>query len=117
MKPGAILLICIFLLQFSYGQNIPKKQTIKVYGNCGQCKNKIEKSAISAGAGYASWNKKTKKLNIRYDPSVINPVDIERAIANAGYDTQDIKASDSAYNELEKCCQYHRIQSITSKIN
>ena len=114
IRTGAVLFLSIFLLQISYGQAALKKQTVQVDGNCGQCKKKIEKSAMSAGAAYANWNEKTKKLNISYDPSISNPVKIETAIANAGYDTKDVQASDSAYNSLDKCCQYDR-KSLTSK--
>ncbi len=117
IKLSALLLISILSLQFSYGQAPVKKQTIKVYGNCGQCKKKIEKSALAAGAAYADWNTKTKMLNVGYDPSVTNPVKIETAIAEKGYDTQDIKASDSSYYKLDECCQYDRKKSVTSKNN
>jgi hypothetical protein len=30
------------------------------------------------------------------------------AVAAAGYDTEDYKASDSAYQKLDECCQYER---------
>jgi periplasmic mercuric ion binding protein len=119
MKPTkivALLVISVLLLQCSFAQSAVKKQTVKVYGNCGQCKKKIEKSAISAGAAYANWNVKTKMLKMSYDPSISNPIKIETAIANTGYDTQDVKASDDAYNKLDECCQYDR-KSITSKRN
>lgn len=83
---------------------------------CGECKKKIEKSALSAGAIFANWNKKTKQLNFSYDPAVSNPIKIETAIAGAGYDTQNVKAGNENYNNLDKCCQYER-KSLTSKIN
>ncbi len=117
INSSVMLFISILLFQFSYGQASVKKQTIKVYGNCGQCKKKIEKNAIVAGATYANWNVKTKILNVSYNPSVTNAVKIETAIAGAGYDTQDIKSSDSAYNQLEECCQYDRSKLLTSKKN
>lgn len=116
IKSVVLLIITTILLQCSFGQSSVKKQTIKVYGNCGQCKKKIEKSAMSAGAAYANWNVKTKMLEMSYDPSISNPVKIETAIANTGYDTQDVKASNDAYNKLDECCQYDR-KSITSKRN
>jgi mercuric ion binding protein len=116
IKSITIILISFFIIQSSFGQRTVKKQTIKVYGECGQCKKKIEKSAMSAGAAYASWNEETKLLDVSYNPSVSNPVKIETAIAGAGYDTQDVPATDSAYNKLDKCCQYDR-KSLTSKSN
>lgn len=116
IKAVALLFFSFFTFQFSQGQPTVK-QTIKVYGNCGSCKKKIEKSALLAGAAYANWNEKTKQLNINYNPAVTNTIKIETAIAAAGYDTRDIKASDDAYNKLDECCQYDRNKSITSKKN
>jgi hypothetical protein len=63
---------------------------------------------MKAGATVADWNKKTKFLQISYDPAVTNSAKIQTAIAAAGYDTQDFKASDSAYDKLDDCCQYDR---------
>jgi hypothetical protein len=115
IKLSALLLISILSIQFSYAQSPVRKQNIKVNGNCSQCKKKIEKSALAAGATNANWNVKTKILNVSYDPSVTNPMNIETAIAAKGYDTQDVKASDSAYNKLDECCQYDRKKSPKSK--
>ena len=66
-----------------------KEEKINVSGNCGTCKKKIEKAATAAGATYASWDKTTKVLEVKYD-------------------TQDVKASDEAYKKLDECCQYDR---------
>lgn len=104
----SLLLISVFSFQFSNAQSAVKSEKIKVNGNCSSCKKHIEKSALAAGATVANWDKKTKFLMINYDPSVTNPVKIETAIAASGYDTQDVKASDSAYSKLDECCQYDR---------
>ena len=117
INSSALLLISIFAIQFSFGQAPVKKETLKVNGNCGQCKKKIEKNALSAGATFASWDTKTKILQFSYDPSVTNSMKIETAIAGAGYDTQDVKASDSAYYQLDECCQYDRKKNTTTKKN
>ena len=85
-----------------------KTETVIVSGNCNSCKKHIEKSALAAGATAANWDKNTRFLDISYDPATSNTLKIEAAIAEAGYDTQDFKASDSAYHQLEDCCQYDR---------
>ena len=72
------------------------------------CKKHIESSALAAGATVANWDKKTKFLQVSYDPAITNSAKIETAIAAAGYDTQNINASDNAYKKLEECCQYDR---------
>lgn len=101
------LLFSIFAMNFSFAQTALKKETIKVWGNCGMCKNTIEKSAKSAGASYASWNEETKILNVSYT-SPTNSEKIQKAIAASGYDTQEFKADDKAYNNLHGCCKYER---------
>ncbi len=107
IKSFGIILFSIFSFHLSFAQ-IVKTETISVNGNCNSCKKNIEKSALAAGATTANWDKKTKFLNISYDPAISNSVKIQTAVADAGYDTQDFKASDSAYNKLDDCCQYDR---------
>ena len=82
--------------------------TIKVNGNCGMCQGKIEKAAKSAGANEASWNKEDKTLTVTYASSSTNDAKIQKKVAAAGYDTEDVKASDKAYKKLHACCQYDR---------
>ena len=107
IKLFGILFMGIFSFQFASAQT-SKTQSIEVNGNCGMCKKNIEKSALAAGAATANWDKKTKFLNISYDPAVSNSAKIQMAVAAAGYDTEDYKASDSAYQKLDECCQYER---------
>ncbi len=83
-----------------------KSETINVSGNCGMCKKKIEAAALSGGATAATWNKDTKVLTITYNTATTNTANIEQKIAGAGYDTQDVKATDQNYYKLDKCCQY-----------
>lgn len=108
IKLFSVLFISIFSFQFSYAQTSVKTETLKVNDNCGMCKKNIEKSALAAGATTADWDKKTKFLNISYDPALSNSVKIQTAVSQAGYDTQEFRASDSAYNKLDECCQYDR---------
>jgi periplasmic mercuric ion binding protein len=104
----SILFLSIISFEFSSAQT-SKSETIKVSGNCSDCKKHIENSAIEAGATVANWNKNTQFLQINYDPATTSSAKIQSAIAAAGYDTQDFKASDSAYNKLDDCCQYDRV--------
>jgi hypothetical protein len=87
--------------------------TIKVAGNCGMCKSHIEKAAMDAGATSATWDKTTKILVVEYDADKTSNIDIQKKVAEAGYDTQDVKASNKAYKKLDKCCQYERPGSDT----
>ena len=81
--------------------------TFKVYGNCSMCKKTIE-TALKKNANIkkADWNVESKMVTIEYDPHMISVDEIHKIIADAGYDTEKVKASDSAYKKLPGCCQY-----------
>lgn len=104
----AALLFSIFAINFSSAQTAVKKDTIKVWGNCGMCKSTIEKAARSAGASYANWNEDSKELKISYAVNKTSAEKIQQAIARSGYDTQDFTADNKAYNSLHGCCKYDR---------
>lgn len=88
-----------------------KTEKLAVSGECGTCKRKIETAAKSAGASYAVWNVSDKMLTVKYNSTSTNTAKIENAVAAAGYDTQDVKASNAAYNKLDDCCKYDRATS------
>lgn len=103
--------IVLALLSTSLVNAQSKKETIAVNGNCGMCKSNIEKAAKSAGAADASWDAETKSLTVTYASASANAAKIQQAVAAAGYDTKDVKASDAAYNKLHGCCKYDREKS------
>ena len=88
-----------------------KSEKIKVSGECGMCKSKIEKAAKSAGASYALWDADSKVLTVKYNNTATNAAKIENAVATVGYDTEHIKATEEAYNKLHACCKYERTAS------
>jgi len=108
IKIMAALLCSFFIGNVSLAQDGVKKETIKVWGNCGMCKSKIEKAAKGAGATKASWNETTQELKVQYKASATSNEKIQAAIAKTGYDTQDITGDDEAYKKLHACCQYVR---------
>jgi copper chaperone CopZ len=83
--------------------------SITVYGNCTSCKKAIEKATKSVkGVKSASWDKMKKILAIQYDLSETSLNTIEKAIIDIGYDTENMRAEESVYNELHECCKYDR---------
>jgi periplasmic mercuric ion binding protein len=108
MKSLKILLSVLLLLLVSFTASKSINETFKVYGNCGMCKTKIENALKVDGVKKANWNIETKMLKIKYNPSVIKLEQIHQKIADAGYDTEMIKAADETYNSLHGCCKYER---------
>lgn len=90
-------------------QIMGKPITIGVKGNCGMCKEKIEKAAKTvSGVNIASWNADKQQLMIAFKSTGTNIDNIHKAIADAGYDTDKVKADDEVYNNLHHCCKYER---------
>lgn len=83
--------------------------TFSVKGNCGMCKDKIEKAANGLdGVKAANWNIDSKELTVAFDASKISIDTIHQSIAASGYDTDKVRAEDAVYNNLHHCCKYDR---------
>lgn len=80
-----------------------------VYGNCGMCKDRIERAARSIkGLVVAQWDEETQNLKIKYQPGMVQLQDVHQAIANVGHDTDKVKTTDQLYKDLHHCCKYER---------
>lgn len=78
-----------------------------VRGNCGMCKNTIEKAAKGVdGVKSANWDVDKKKIHVSFDKTKTNLLAIHKAIAASGYDTEKVKGDEEAYKNLPGCCQY-----------
>jgi mercuric ion binding protein len=115
MKTLKIFLVAAVCLSATIAGHSQKTRTesFKVAGECGTCKKKIERAAKEAGATYAAWDMHTKILKLSYNAGT-DVAAIQQRIANAGYDTPKYRATDAAYNSLDKCCQYDRQVAMKS---
>jgi len=111
MKTKSILMIiCLLVIGvtsiFAKGA---KTEKIKVYGKCGECKIRIEKTAVSVqGVTKATWNENDEILTVIFDSTKATVMNIEDAIAKVGHDTEHVRATDKSYNALPGCCHYDR---------
>ena len=73
---------------------------------CESCKKRIE-DYLKREDGIQKANVDFKKhvTKVTYVAERTNVEDIKAAIANAGYDADDVKADDEAYKKLPKCCK------------
>ena len=110
----------VFANEVENNTSIEMKQTTKtstfgVRGNCGMCKKTIEAAANSIeGVESATWDKDKKVITVVYS-SKVSLMDIHKAIAASGYDTEKVKADKKAYNNLAGCCQYDREQEMNQE--
>ncbi|HZK93402.1 MAG TPA: cation transporter [Prolixibacteraceae bacterium] len=108
-----IALLAIALGSNSYAQSntasqvaATKTETLKVSGNCGMCKTRIEKAAKIDGVSKAEWDRTSKMLAVTYDPSKTSIDQVGKKVAAAGHDTEKVKAEDKVYSSLPACCKY-----------
>ena len=118
MKKIIAIIALIFISNISnanYIQTNIKDTTanIKVFGNCGQCKDRIEAVVKVKGVDSASWDVDSKMLTISFNTGIISLDKIHELVAKAGHDTELKKASDKVYNKLPECCKYRVSASET----
>ena len=106
----SIVSLFAFVLMIVSGTAFAQEKTenIKVFGNCGMCKNRIEKNLKMEGITVAKWDIDTKILTVTYNPAQISNDDIQKKVASVGHDTEKFSAPDEVYNKLHGCCKYDR---------
>ena len=111
MKKLHIFLGLLIAFNFSMAQVVRKGgteiATIKTPTvQCDQCKRRIE-NYVSREEGVqqvvVDYKKKTTKVTYLIDRTSIE--NVRTAIANAGYDADEVTAEPSAYEKLPACCK------------
>ncbi|TVQ87540.1 MAG: metal transporter [Bacteroidetes bacterium] len=90
------------------GRNVEEVE-FTVLGNCGMCKDRIERAAYSVrGVRSANWNQEQQKLIITFRTDRTDQETIERTIAKAGHDTENFITDEETHANLHHCCIYPR---------
>ena len=112
MKSLKFMLIAVFAIAtpplFAQQSTPSTTDTIKVHGECGMCKSRIQKALKLEGISTAAWDADTKLLTVTYDPGKITNDEIQKKVTAVGHDTEKYKANDKVYNKLPGCCHYER---------
>lgn len=108
MKKGLIFLATFFVIASINAQQ-KKPVTVKINTpsvQCEMCKKKIEDYLkFEEGVVKSLVDFKQKKTTVSYLSDRTNLETVKTAIANAGYDADDVKADKDAYEKLPKCCK------------
>jgi len=120
MKTLKIILITLFTVALIATTNAQtggqaksasqKTETFKVWGACGMCKTRIEKTVKAEGATTANWDEKTQMLTVSFDPKKSSVDVLSKKLASVGHDTEKYKAADDVYAKLPGCCHYERVK-------
>ena len=109
MKRFLFLLTAVTAISFFASAQTKALLTAKINTptvQCDMCKERIETYLKRYdGVTYINVNVKRKETTVEYLTDRTNIENIKTAIANAGYDADDIPANPEAYKELPKCCK------------
>ncbi len=106
---GMMLLFVTLSTQAQDKKNKNAKYEIEVGGNCDMCKKRIEKAAFSVkGVKSADYHLDNNVLYLIVNEEKCTILDIKKAIAKVGHDTDEVKATDEDYESLHGCCHYER---------
>jgi copper chaperone CopZ len=103
---GFIAIIVLVVSSSLSQESIIADTVFTTYGNCAQCKTRIEKALKIKEVKYAKWDKKKKLVTVTYDSSAISLDSLQQLVAAVGHDTEKFKALDAVYQELPSCCHY-----------
>ncbi|MHA8067015.1 heavy-metal-associated domain-containing protein [Aquirufa sp. ROCK2-A2] len=79
---------------------------VKTSAICEMCKSKIEKNlALTKGVKSANLNLDDKVVTVEYNSEKTNALAIRKAIAEVGYDADDMPAEKAGYDKLSDCCK------------
>ncbi|WP_163408970.1 heavy-metal-associated domain-containing protein [Flavobacterium ajazii] len=105
----AVLTFLGFSAQAQTKKNKNLKYTTEVNGNCEQCKKRIEKAAFGVpGVKSATWDVDSHQLTVILNEEKCSTADLNKAVAKAGHDTKEVKATQKDYDNLHSCCKYER---------
>jgi len=105
---NVLLIVGMMMVSFAtFGQkNDVVTCEFKVSGVCGMCKERIEEAAYIKGVKYVEWTIETGTAKVVYKTDKVDELDIHKAIAAVGHDTELVEADSLAYTQLPQCCAY-----------
>ncbi len=79
---------------------------IQTNGVCEKCKDLFtEKVPYFKGVTNFSYDMKTAKMTVTYNPKKTTPAEIRTEVSKLGYNADDVKADQAARAKLPECCR------------
>lgn len=110
MKKLLLLMVAVLgITAMGLAQQKKGSQTVTIQTptvQCQMCKERIEKYLLrEEGVQKVTVDYKNKRTKVTFLAERQNIENIKTAIANIGYDADDVQAETEAYKKLPKCCQ------------
>jgi periplasmic mercuric ion binding protein len=106
-----LLLLAVVVTGFAFTSTAQTKviQTITIKTptvQCQECKDRIEEYLKKTdGVQKVNVDYKKKITKVTFISDRTNAEEIKTAIANCGYDADDVTANEESYKKLPKCCK------------
>lgn len=110
MQRIKLLLIFISFVSVSFAQQkaVQKAVIITPTVNCEDCKSRIENRLVHEyGVSSVKADFRHHTVTVVWITDRTNIEIVKTALANLGYDADDVKADPDAYKKLPKTCQHH----------
>ena len=98
--------LCLFSV-FAFAKG-PKPATVKIKTSaiCEMCKERIERNlGLTKGISEAVLNLDDKVATVTYNSRKTNVEKIKKAIAEVGYEADELPADQKGYDKLPACCK------------
>lgn len=109
MKNSLLLLVVLFLSNFGFSQKPTGKTetvVIQTSAECGECKERIEGALnYTKGVKFAELDVDSRKLTVKFKNDVISLDEIKKQISLLGYQADEVKADQAAFDKLPACCK------------
>ena len=120
MKKIIVIVLLVFAglsVQAQVKKNKNAKYVTEVNGNCEQCQKRIQKAAFGVEGVKSAiwniesiWNVETHQLSVILNEEKCSLLEVKKAIALVGHDTDEVKSTKATYEKLHHCCLYERKQ-------
>lgn len=111
-KYFATLVIVLFSISLMAQKSNNEKIIIQTNGVCEKCKDRFyEKVPYFKGVVDFSYDVKTAKMTVVYNPKKTTPAEIRKGVSDLGYNADDVKANPEARAKLPECCRNPKPQS------
>jgi copper chaperone CopZ len=100
------LIIILFSVSVMAQKSGNETVIIQTNGVCETCKKLFtEKVPYFKGVVDFSYDIKTSKMSVTYNPKKTTPAEIRKGISDLGYNADDVKANPEARAKLPACCR------------
>lgn len=108
MKNSLLFVVMLFIGSVAFGQKEPKVLTVEIQtsAECNDCKVRLEEALnYTKGVNFAELDLNTRKLTVKFKTAAISFDEIKKQISLLGYNADDVKADEAAFNKLPECCK------------